>query len=720
MKVKIRPKIDESQRVILLLNEYQLTEDRAAKTYRFDVRVTDSNAVEIALDPATVAPGDYLVRLQVDGIESPLQADANGYNGPLVTVEAAPSKVVLRSEQIALEVKARNGNQVTVQGRVTVKNDKDKVVPNAQVFVKWTSPTGSASSQDGGTNNSGIATFTISGQSGVYKLEVENLKSETDYEFDRESSKLFETIDTRLNSLRCTNITLQIASEQVDQVTIRGIAKVIDETGNSVLNADVSIRWTLPDSSTESKTEKTDQNGEAVFTVEDGRGQYAIEITNIVKSGYAFDRAHSELSDSLNAAIKELRSTKIELSEEEEDEGRSVRINGVVTVQDQNGSPVQDANVSVRWNLADDTHQNLIVKTDNQGIARTFVTDGRGDYMLTIANITKEGYVFNSSQSHIKEKYTTISKALLSTNIDLSTEESGDTVTVNGEVTVEDDSEYRIPGVAVSVRWDLSDGTTQDQTVNTDDQGVANFSITNGKGSYTLTVTNIAKTGYFFDSDHSMLQESTVSPTNRLLSTKIEHSAKESGDTVTATGRVLIENEAGSPIKGAQVSIRWDLPDGSSQVQTAVTSGKGIATFSVSNRRGAYPFTITNIVKDGFTFDPANSVLRKRIVSPGGRIHSDHIELRGEVRADFAIMTCRIFVRDENDAPMADAMVSLTWTLPDGTAQTQTVTTNNSGVARSSISNGKGAYTVTITNISKDGYSFDPDASELSENINVY
>jgi hypothetical protein len=44
--------------------------------------------------------------------------------------------------------------------------------------------------------------------------------------------------------------------------------------------------------------------------------------------------------------------------------------------------------------------------------------------------------------------------------------------------------------------------------VSTDSTGIARFSTTGGRGTYTLTVGNITKTGYTFDAANSVLTKS--------------------------------------------------------------------------------------------------------------------------------------------------------------------------------------------------------------------
>ena len=46
------------------------------------------------------------------------------------------------------------------------------------------------------------------------------------------------------------------------------------------------------------------------------------------------------------------------------------------------------------------------------------------------------------------------------------------------------------------------------QTATTGTTGVARFSVTGGRGRYTLTVSSISKTGYTFDAANSVLTKS--------------------------------------------------------------------------------------------------------------------------------------------------------------------------------------------------------------------
>jgi len=81
-----------------------------------------------------------------------------------------------------------------------------------------------------------------------------------------------------------------------------------------------------------------------------------------------------------------------------------------------------------------------------------------------------------------------------------------------------------------------------------------------------------------------------------------------------------------------------------------------------------------------------------------------------------------VSVTNENGVRVRDAVVAGRWTLPDGTtlAQYRNIGTRDALFTLSPIGDGytypPGDYTLTILDVSKSGYTFDPDNSkELSE-----
>jgi hypothetical protein len=95
ISVKLKPNAGKTQRAILFLNELNPPSTRAARAFSFDAtprnRPADPPDTDTLTFPiAGVATGDYLVRVQIDGADSPVQRDPDPnqprYIGPAVTI----------------------------------------------------------------------------------------------------------------------------------------------------------------------------------------------------------------------------------------------------------------------------------------------------------------------------------------------------------------------------------------------------------------------------------------------------------------------------------------------------------------------------------------------------------------------------------------------------------------------------------------------------------
>jgi hypothetical protein len=93
-------------------------------------------------------------------------------------------------------------------------------------------------------------------------------------------------------------------------------------------------------------------------------------------------------------------------------------------------------------------------------------------------------------------------------SIALSAKASGSKVTITGDVTVHDGSGAAVPGASVAIRWTLPAGTTKVATAITGSTGHAVAKVSAGRGTYTLTITGVSKSGYVFDAATSMLSKS--------------------------------------------------------------------------------------------------------------------------------------------------------------------------------------------------------------------
>jgi len=93
IQVDFNPNVGKTQRLLLLLNEFNPPSNRPARAYSFKTApgngVVDPNTEtpSVTMAFSNVIPGDYLVRVQVDGAESLLAVDGTGmYATPKVTI----------------------------------------------------------------------------------------------------------------------------------------------------------------------------------------------------------------------------------------------------------------------------------------------------------------------------------------------------------------------------------------------------------------------------------------------------------------------------------------------------------------------------------------------------------------------------------------------------------------------------------------------------------
>jgi hypothetical protein len=101
-----------------------------------------------------------------------------------------------------------------------------------------------------------------------------------------------------------------------------------------------------------------------------------------------------------------------------------------------------------------------------------------------------------------------LAKSLKVANIALSAKAAGSKVTVTGNVTVRDGSGAAVANASVALRWTMPNGTTKVATAVTGSTGHAVAKVSGGRGTYTLTVTGVSKTGYLFDAGASVLSRS--------------------------------------------------------------------------------------------------------------------------------------------------------------------------------------------------------------------
>jgi hypothetical protein len=184
----------------------------------------------------------------------------------------------------------------------------------------------------------------------------------------------------------------------------------------------------------------------------------------------------------------------------------------------------------------------------------------------------------------------------------------GGSGTLQGTVT---DSATGLPiaGAAVSA---VGTGGTYNDT--TDAGGF--YQLTLPAGSYDVSA---AKTGYtsqtaagvVVTAGATTVQDFALDPvqTNTLHVNAITLSYTIKGKRITVQSTVSILDQNGSPVSSAAVSGEWTLPNSTITAQSATTNTSGVATFRLISRlRGVYEFCVTDVVKAGFVYDPAQNL----------------------------------------------------------------------------------------------------------------
>ena len=127
----------------------------------------------------------------------------------------------------------------------------------------------------------------------------------------------------------------------------------------------------------------------------------------------------------------------------------------------------------------------------------------------------------------------------------------------------------------------------------------------NGDTAYVMTAIATTNRTYLnaVDTDPSIANTSTV-----LRSSEVSLDVRSSRNKVNFTGLVSVLDENKGPVSGVTVSATWTLPDGTTKPQIATTGGNGVVKFSQSGPGGLYRIDVTDLSKDGYTFDQQHSI----------------------------------------------------------------------------------------------------------------
>jgi hypothetical protein len=131
-------------------------------------------------------------------------------------------------------------------------------------------------------------------------------------------------------------------------------------------------------------------------------------------------------------------------------------------------------------------------------------------------------------------------------------------------------------------------------------------------------------------------------------------------------------------------------------------------------------YLMTAIATGGVVTDRAflNAIdTTSAVGTPSTLLRSASVQLTGRARRGSVTITGTVRVVDQNRVPIAGAMATVKWTLPNGSTLVQTARTGSTGAATFQVTGGRGFYTLTVTNLARPGYTFDPTNSVLSQTI---
>lgn len=131
---------------------------------------------------------------------------------------------------------------------------------------------------------------------------------------------------------------------------------------------------------------------------------------------------------------------------------------------------------------------------------------------LTPAAYALRAYAYdtlgNWTQTDITVNVGTSAKSMKVSSITLSGTVSGSKANITGYIYIKDGSGKAVSAANVAIRWNLPNGSTKTMNATTNSSGQAKFAVSSTRGTYTLTVTNVTKSGYVFDSVGSILSKS--------------------------------------------------------------------------------------------------------------------------------------------------------------------------------------------------------------------
>jgi hypothetical protein len=104
----------------------------------------------------------------------------------------------------------------------------------------------------------------------------------------------------------CTGVCIRSGSISLETKRRDGVAGVVgevlivDAAGEPVADAEVRVTWTYPNGRTKTRTRRTREDGIARFKAFAGKGEYRLQVVDVVKEGATFDADSSILTNTID------------------------------------------------------------------------------------------------------------------------------------------------------------------------------------------------------------------------------------------------------------------------------------------------------------------------------------------------------------------------------------------------------------------------------------
>lgn len=187
-------------------------------------------------------------------------------------------------------------------------------------------------------------------------------------------------------------------------------------------------------------------------------------------------------------------------------------------------------------------------------------------------------------------------------------------------------------------------------------------------------------------------------------------------DGATVSGNVAISVVASDNVAVTYMDVTVSGPYYNSRLASAFDTTTLNTTW---NTRGldSGQYTVTGYASDEMNNGAYHSITV--YVGSSNPMLRTTIDLSASTKGGTLAVNGKVAVRDEADAAVRSAMVTATWTRPDGTTEPHTSYSDRKGIASFSTTGAEGTYQLSLGGVIKAGYVFDAAGSETSDSIVV-